>query len=144
VTGYLVGEGGTMTMEKRFTDSELESFKKKLEQLREEILAEYKEISSNVLNKSSQDITGDLSNHSMHLADMATDSYDRDFSIGLASNEMQMLNKIEHALRKIEDGSYGICEHSGKPIPKSRLNAIPYALYTKESQEELENGERSL
>jgi len=131
-------------MAKRFNDTELESFKKKLEQLREEILAEYKEISNNVLNKSNQDISGDLSNHSMHLADMASDSYDRDFSIGLASNEMQLLNKIEYALRKIEDGTYGICEHSGKPIPKTRLNAIPYALYTKESQEELENGDHAI
>jgi len=131
-------------MSKRFSDNELESFKKKLEELRAEILAEYKEISSNVLNKSNQEMSGDLSNHSMHLADMASDSYDRDFSIGLASNEMEILSKIEHALRKIEDGSYGICEHSGKPIPKTRLNAIPYALYTKESQEELENRDRQV
>ncbi|MFC1704150.1 TraR/DksA family transcriptional regulator, partial [Candidatus Omnitrophota bacterium] len=64
---------------------------------------------------------------SFHMADAATDTYDREFSVGLASNDRELLYEIADALKKIEDGSFGVCEDCDKNITKTRLKAIPYA-----------------
>ena len=61
----------------------------------------------------------------MHMADAATDSFDRDLVLGLVSFEQEGLYEIDAALKRIEDGTYGICELTGKPIPWERLAAIP-------------------
>ena len=79
------------------------------------------------LNKSQRDASGDLSGYSFHMADMATDNFDREFSLDLASAEQTILNRIDEALRKMEDGSYGVCENCNKPISFKRLKAVPYA-----------------
>jgi RNA polymerase-binding transcription factor DksA len=73
---------------------------------------------------------------------MATDNYDRELSIGLASNEQQLLNDIDVALKRIEDGTYGICEIYGLPIPKKRLLAMPYTRLSMKAQEEEEKNKR--
>ena len=79
------------------------------------------------LNRSQRDASGDLSGYSFHMADMATDNFDREFSLDLASTEQTILNRIDEALKKIDDGTYGICEDCGKPISFKRLKAVPYA-----------------
>src|SRR3989338_3849646 len=79
------------------------------------------------LNRSQRDASGDLSGYSFHMADMATDNFDREFSLDLASTEQTILNRIDEALKKIDDGTYGICEDCGKPISLKRLKAVPYA-----------------
>jgi RNA polymerase-binding transcription factor DksA len=76
------------------------------------------------------------------MADVATDMYDREFNLGLASNERELLQRVDAALKRIEDGSYGICLKSKKPIPQARLKAIPYAEYTVAAQEELEQNSK--
>jgi len=76
--------------------------------------------------------------HSMHMADSGTDSFDRDFALSLLSAEQESVFEIEDALRRIENGSYGICELTGRPISKERLAAIPWTRYTYESQQQLE------
>ncbi|MBF0479417.1 MAG: TraR/DksA C4-type zinc finger protein [Candidatus Omnitrophica bacterium] len=80
----------------------------------------------------------DVSGHVMHMADVATDMYDREFALGLASNERDILVKIEGALKRIESGTFGICMGTGKPISQARLKAIPYVEYCLEHQEKLE------
>lgn len=84
------------------------------------------------------DESRDISGHVMHMADVATDMYDREFALGLASNEREVLQKIDAALKRIEEGTYGFCLGSGKPIPQARLKAIPYVEYCLEYQEKLE------
>ena len=79
------------------------------------------------LNRSQRDASGDLSGYSFHMADMATDNFDREFSLDLASTEQTILNRIDEALKKIEEGTYGVCENCGKPISLKRLKAGPYA-----------------
>jgi RNA polymerase-binding transcription factor DksA len=73
---------------------------------------------------------------------MATDNYDRELNIGLASNEQQLLNDIDIALKRIEDGTYGVCEIYGTPIPKKRLLAMPYTRLSMKAQEEEEKNKR--
>jgi DnaK suppressor protein len=74
----------------------------------------------------------------MHQADAGSDAYDRDFALSLLSQEQDALYEIEEALKRIELGSYGICEMSGKPIAHARLEALPFARCTVECQSQLE------
>ena len=74
----------------------------------------------------------------MHQADAGCDAYDRDFALSLLSQEQDALYEIDQALKRIELGTYGVCEMSGKPIPHARLEAIPFARFTVECQSQLE------
>src|SRR5438445_13234920 len=74
----------------------------------------------------------------MHQADAGSDAYDRDFALSLLSPEQDALYEIDQALKRIEVGTYGICEMSGKPIPHTRLEAIASARFTVECQSQLE------
>src|SRR3979411_863986 len=74
----------------------------------------------------------------MHQADAGSDAYDRDFALSLLSQEQDALYEIDQALKRIELGTYGPCEMSGKPIPRARLEAIPFARFTVECQSQLE------
>lgn len=81
-------------------------------------------------------------NYSMHPADAATDSFDRDLVLGLVSFEQEGLYEIDAALRRIEDGTYGVCELTGRPIPWKRLEAIPWTRFSIEGERCLEVNNR--
>jgi DnaK suppressor protein len=74
----------------------------------------------------------------MHQADAGSDAYDRDFALSLLSQEQDALYEIDQALKRIELGTYGVCEMSNKPIPHARLEAIPFARFTVQCQAQLE------
>ena len=77
-----------------------------------------------------------------HQADAGSDAYEKDFALSLLSQEQDALYEIEEALKRIEIGSYGICEMSNRPIPHARLEAIPFARFTVECQQQLEKENR--
>jgi DnaK suppressor protein len=79
----------------------------------------------------------------MHQADAGSDAYDRDFALSLLSQEQDALYEIDQALKRIELGTYGVCEMSGKPIPRARLEAIPFARFTVQCQSQLEKQSRA-
>lgn len=79
----------------------------------------------------------------MHQADAGSDAYDRDFALNLLSQEQDALYEIDEAIKRLENGTYGICEMSGKSIPKARLEAIPFARFTVECQSQLEKENRA-
>jgi DnaK suppressor protein len=74
----------------------------------------------------------------MHQADAGSDAYDRDFALSLLSQEQDALYEIDEAIKRIDAGTYGVCEMSGKPIPHARLEAIPFARLTVECQSQVE------
>ncbi len=76
--------------------------------------------------KKGADAAGDLSTLPMHLADIGTDSFEQEISLGLMENESDEIHEIEEALDRIKDGSFGMCENCKKKVPKERLKAIPY------------------
>ena len=80
----------------------------------------------------------EMSNYSLHMADSGTDNFDRDFALSLLSSDQDAVYEIEEALKRIEKGSYGVCELTGKPIPVARLEAIPWTRFTVEAQSQLE------
>jgi DnaK suppressor protein len=123
---------------KKLLKKEMKVYKEQLIKLREEVYAEIRKISQDVLMKTQAEASGDISSHSFHLADAATDTYERDFSLGLASSEMKIVQQIDLALRKIDESNYGICEICSKPIPRRRLDAIPYVRNCLKCQEKSE------
>ena len=84
--------------------------------------------------ESAEEMTG----YSMHMADSGTDNFDRDSALSLLSSDQDAVYEIDEALKRIERGTYGICELTNKAIPKNRLNAVPWARYTVDSQAKLE------
>jgi DnaK suppressor protein len=80
----------------------------------------------------------DTSAFGMHQADAGSDAYDRDFALSMLSKEQGSLYEIDEALKRIEDGSYGVCELCQKPIKHDRLEALPFTRYTVDCQAELE------
>lgn len=79
-----------------------------------------------------------LQSYGLHMADSGTDNFDRDFALSLLSSDQDAVYEIEEALKRIEKGTYGVCELSGKTIPKARLKAIPWTRFTVEAQAKLE------
>ena len=106
---------------------EAKVFKELLLKKKSEIAKGIEHIANDALKTSQRDAAGDLSAYSLHMADMATDNYDREFSLNLATNEQKTLNRIDEALEKIENSTFGLCELCGKKISKVRLKAVPYA-----------------
>jgi len=80
----------------------------------------------------------EMAGYSLHMADSGTDNFDRDFALSLLSSDQDAVYEIEEALKRIEKDTYGTCELTGKPIPRTRLEAIPWARFTVEAQAQLE------
>lgn len=125
-------------MKRKFNKKELAEFKKILLKIKEEILEGIKHISDDTLKKSQKDAAGDISGYTYHMADVATDTYDREFSLGIASNERALIYELDDALKKIEDGLFGVCEDCKSDIAKNRLKAVPYTRLCVKCQEKKE------
>ncbi len=80
----------------------------------------------------------EMTSYSLHMADSGTDNFDRDFALSLLSSDQDAVYEIEEALKRIEKNTYGVCELTGKTIPKARLDAIPWTRFTVEAQAQLE------
>jgi len=105
-------------------------FYQHLMELRDQLLRQM----SGLAKESAQELAG----YSLHMADSGTDNFDRDFALSLLSSDQDAVYEIEEALKRIEKDTYGICELTGKPIPKARLEAIPWTRFTVQAQAQLE------
>jgi DnaK suppressor protein len=114
----------------------LDFFKKLLLKMKAQINGDIRSMADE--SEGDQSDKGDVSGHAMHMADVATDMYDREFNLSLASNDRELLQKIESALVRIDKGTFGMCLKTGKRIPEARLKAVPYAEYCLEVQEEMD------
>ena len=110
--------------------------KEKLLQLRDAMVDSMAGVAQDTLRSRAEG--SEASAFGMHQADAGSDAYDRDFALSLLSQEQDALYEIDQALKRIELGTYGVCEMSGKPIPHARLEAIPFARFTVECQSQLE------
>lgn len=116
------------------TKKDIEKYKKKLLELKVQLTRSIQWVKEEV--KEQAEVKG----YSQHQADEGTDDFGRTVSLELSNKESSVVQQIDRALEKIEEGSYGICDISGMEIPKKRLDAIPYAVMTVEAQERLEKG----
>lgn len=90
------------------------------------------------MNGLAKESAEEMASYSLHMADSGTDNFDRDFALSLLSADQDAMYEIDEALKRIEKGTYGVCELTGKQIPKTRLDAIPWTRFTVEAQAQLE------
>ncbi len=126
------------------TPTELEYFKRILLEKLKELVGDVDSIENEALGKNQIDATGNLSTMPIHMADLGSDTFEQDFALGLMSSERKIVTEILAALKRIKEGTYGICEGTGKPIPKIRLEASPWARYCVEYASKIEKGTASL
>jgi RNA polymerase-binding transcription factor DksA len=107
----------------------LRQFRQQLEALGTRIGADVAAVTELVRGSSGGQAQGELSNAPFHLGDMGTEEYLHDLNTTVLENEQHLANEIVAALRRIEDGTYGVCAGCGKNIPRARLKAVPYALF---------------
>jgi len=116
---------------------------KELAHFRDLLLAKRRELvgdMSSMEREALRSATTNLSNLPLHMADQGTDNYEQEFTLGLVEKDRQLLREINRALGKIVDGTYGLCEGTGKPINKARLEFQPWAKYSIEYARQLEKG----
>jgi len=106
--------------------------------LRHHVLVQLGEHTEETLLKSAKDDSGDLSGYGQHMADAGTDTFDRDFALSLVSSEQEALAEIEAAIKRVHNGTYGICESTQQPIAKERLLAVPFTRYSAEAKKVVE------
>lgn len=121
------------------TAAEIEHFRLLLVEKLHELLGDVDWIEQEAL-RSSRTEKGDLSNMPIHMADIGTDNYEQEFSLGLMDSERKLVREIFDAIKRIDRGTYGICEGTDQPIPKARLEASPWARYCVEYASLIEQG----
>lgn len=109
---------------------EWKKFQERLLELRDQLLKQRDGLA--------KDSAQEMASYSLHMADSGTDNFDRDFALSLLSSDQDAIYEIEEALLRMERKSYGVCELTGKPIPKTRLEAIPWTRFTVQAQAQLE------
>ncbi|MBI3319440.1 MAG: TraR/DksA C4-type zinc finger protein [Candidatus Omnitrophica bacterium] len=107
------------------TKLQLKEFKRRLLEERTKFAGEIKAIVREA-SKNPREASGDLSAYTVHLADMSADTYERELVMDLASSEQEVLYQIDEALKRLEEGAYGVCQQCSRPISLSRLKAVPY------------------
>jgi DnaK suppressor protein len=118
-------------------DKKFEPYRKILLEIKEQVQDDLKVMNDENTNTNGNG-AGDVSGHALHMADVATDMYDREFNLGLASNDRETLARVGEALQRIDEGNYGLCTTCKKAIASARLKAIPYVETCVKCQEELE------
>jgi RNA polymerase-binding transcription factor DksA len=114
--------------------------KRRLLDLRDHFLDQMQSVAQDSLRSRAEN--NEASAVGQHQADAGSDAYEKDFALSLLSQEQDALYEIEEALKRIETGAYGVCEMSNKFIPHARLEAIPFARFTVECQQQLEKENR--
>lgn len=123
-------------LDKKFVEAQ----RQRLLELRDHVLDQMQGVAQDNLRSRAEG--SEASAFGMHQADAGSDAYEKDFALSLLSQEQDALYEIEEALKRIEAGTYGVCEMSGKLIPKVRLEAIPFARFTIECQQQIERENR--
>lgn len=118
---------------------DLDYFRRKLLAARARLVSDITDMSEETLHSYE---AGELSKLPLHLADASSDNEMQERMHGLLESERDMVEEINAALERIEEGTYGVCEATGKPIPKQRLEFIPWTRYTIEAEREREKQER--
>lgn len=117
-----------------FNKRELDRFKAILLTKRAELFGDMSQMESGALRSNS----GGLSHTPQHFAEQGSDSYDQSLSLDLAAADRRLIVEIDAALQRIADKTFGICELTGKPIKKTRLEELPWARHSIEAARELE------
>jgi RNA polymerase-binding transcription factor DksA len=105
---------------------EVQTFRRTLETLRARLRGDLDQMTDEALRRDQPQSSGNLSNVPLHMADVGTENYDQEFTLGLIENERVTLEEIQDALGRIDSGTFGRCLECNTPISKPRLQALPY------------------
>lgn len=108
------------------TKTERETYRETLLTLRSRLKGDVTHLADEALRARGGEASGSLSNAPLHMADLGTDNFEQEFTLNLLQNQEQALTEIDEALERIKQGSFGLCEECQEPIPKARLQALPY------------------
>jgi DnaK suppressor protein len=133
-------EKGWVDMATVLKHDEIDSFRHILENLRARLRGDLDQMTDEALRRNMQSGSGNLSNVPLHMADVGTENYDQEFTLGLIQNEQGTLELINEALTRLEKGKFGSCVECGDVISKSRLQAIPYTRHCIDCARIMENG----
>lgn len=117
-----------------FDKKQLEHYKAVLIRKRLELVGDV----SNMEQEALRGQSGSLSNLPQHIAEQGSDTFDQSLALDLAAADRKLIKEIEDALKRIEDGTFGVCELTGKPIKAERLEELPWARYSIEAARMLE------
>jgi DnaK suppressor protein len=115
-----------MAAKSPYKKSELTDFRKRLEVERDELRAQFTDIEEGTFGTNQSELSGEVS-FDEEYADAGSATFERERDLSIANNIRDLLEKIEKALVRMDEGTFGICERCGKPIEKARLKALPYA-----------------
>lgn len=124
----------------KLSEKQLKHFLSLLLEKRRELIGDVNGICDEALKNSRTAASGDLSAMPIHMADIGTDTYDQELALNLMDGERKLLKKIDEALLRISEGTYGICQGTGRKIKAARLEAKPWARYSLEYAEMIEKG----
>jgi len=133
-------KSASVMMKSPLSKAQLKEFEKLLLAKRRDLVGDMNGIEAQALRTNRQDGSGDLSNMPTHPADIGTDNYEQEFTLGLLESERSLLKEIDEALTRIKQGTFGVCVGTGKPISIARLRARPWAKYCIEYARMIEKG----
>ena len=125
---------------KKLTVSDIAHFQEMLLNKRRELIGDVNEMHDEALKNARSEAAGDLSSMPIHMADIGSDVYHQEMALGLMDSERKLLKKIDEALVRISQGTYGVCQGTGKRIIKARLEAKPWARYSVQYATMIEKG----
>jgi RNA polymerase-binding protein DksA len=117
---------------------ELDGYRRALLMLRSRLRGDLHQMTDEALRRDQPDSSGNLSNVPLHMADIGTENYDQEFTLGLIENEQGTLEQVNEALARLDRGKFGRCEECGEPIAKPRLQALPYTRHCIQCARQLE------
>ena len=123
------------------SETELQSYRRQLLALKKRLGGELSELGEEALRGTGGEASGGLSDVPVHPADLGTDNYEEEVAVGLLENEEQILEEVNDALDRIEQGTFGRCEECHQEISRKRLRVLPYARYCLRHARKLQGGE---
>ena len=125
-----------MTTRSLFTQKDLKELRQRLVEERRDLQAQLSEIEQSTFSADQTDLTGEAG-FDEEFADAGTATFERERDLSLVNNLRDLMERIDKALAKMDEGAYGLCDRCGKPIEKARIKALPYAnLCLKDKQAE--------
>ena len=125
-----------MTTKSALTDREIKELRQRLVEERRDLQAQYEELEEASFSANQSDLTGEMG-FDEEYADAGSATFEREKDLSLVNNLRDLMERIDKALAKMDEGAYGLCDRCGKPIEKARIKALPYAnLCLKDKQAE--------
>lgn len=121
------------------TSKEQKKYQQRLLEMATRLKENEEGVANDALRQVSGDVSGNLSNVPIHLADLATDTFEQEMSASLMTNARQLQTEVAAALDRIENGAFGKCEQCGRDISEGRLEALPYTRYCVDCAQSAEN-----